>query len=361
MTSRFFKLLAFASLAALLDAQSQGAVNGPVAGYVFDTAAQGLRPILGLPGASRLGNPLSFGYQVAAAFVAPRLDTVLAVAPDGASHFFSIQNGALNEIAVNGLASAASPYLVSFSPSGKSLALYNGKAVQILTGLPASPQVSGAADLTSVGLPSALALSDDGAALLVSVNNSIHLFASSADLGKLMDTSASPAFAFAIGSHDAAISDTGAGLVLYRDLTGSGASQVVAAPDPSAKPSSALAFSADGTAIYLANASTQTITRFDLTAGASASLPCSCTPTTLARMGNVFRLTELSSDPLWLLDRPDAPQSGSNAQSGTNARVVFVPALVESVANPPRHSAPVHREPNRKSVEAVDPARLPAR
>src|SRR5579885_3021164 len=127
MTSRSFKLFAFASLAALLDAQSQGTINGPVAGYVFDTAAQGLRPILGLPGASRLGDPLSFGYQVAAAFVAPRLDAVLAVAPDGGSHFFTIQNGALSEIAVNGLAAAASPYLVAFSPSGKSLALYTGK------------------------------------------------------------------------------------------------------------------------------------------------------------------------------------------------------------------------------------------
>ncbi len=354
MTSRSFKLFAFASLAALLDAQSQGTINGPVAGYVFDTAAQGLRHILGLPGASRLGDPLSFGYQVAAAFVAPRLDAVLAVAPDGGSHFFTIQNGALSEIAVNGLAAAASPYLVAFSPSGKSLALYTGKSMQILTGLPASPVVSGAADLTSLGAPSALALSDDGAALLVSVNNSIHLFGSSTDLGKLMDTSASPAFAFAIGSHDAAISDTGAGVVLYRDLTGSGASQSVAPPDPSGKPSSAVAFSADGGAIYLANASTQTITRLDLAAGASASLPCSCTPTALARMGNIFRLTELSSDPLWLLDRPDA-----NTQSGANARVVFVPALVESAANPPRHSAPVHREPNRKSLE-VNSDRLPS-
>jgi hypothetical protein len=194
-----------------------------------------------------------------------------------------------------------------------------------------------------------MALSDDGAALLISVNNSIHLFGSYADLGKLMDTGASSAFAFAIGSHDAAISDTGAGVVLYRDLTGSGASQVVAAPDSSGKPSSALAFSADGAAIYLANASTQTITRLDLTAGASAILPCSCTPTALARMGNVLRLTELSSDPLWLLDRPDG------AQPGNNARVVFVPALVQSAANPPRHASPVHREPNRKSVE-TDPA-----
>jgi hypothetical protein len=349
MTSRSFKLFAFASLAALLDAQSQGTVNGPVAGYVFDIGTQGLRPILGLPGASLLGNPLSFGYQVAAAFVAPRLDTALAVAPNGAPHFFSIQNGALNEVAVNGLGAAASPYLVAFSPSGKSMALYTGKAVQILTGLPASPVVGGSADLTSLGTPSALALSDDGAALLVSVNNSIHLFGSYADLGKLMDTSASPAFAFAIGSHDAAISDTGAGVVLYRDLTGSGASQNVAPPDSSGKPSSALAFSADGTAIYLANASTQMITRLDLTAGAGATLPCSCTPTALARMGNVFRLTELSSDPLWLLDRPDS------TQSGTNARVVFVPALVESAANPPRHPAPVHREQNPKSVEP-DPA-----
>src|SRR5579875_417274 len=332
MTTRFLKLLALASLAAVLEAQSQGSVNGPVAGYVFDRASQGLRPILGLPGASRLGDPLTFGYEVASAFVAPRLDSVLAVAPDGAPHFFGLQNGTLSEIAVNGIGGVASSSLVAFSPSGKSLAFYTGNSAQILTSLPGSPAVSANIDLTALGTPTALAISDDGAALLVSVNNSIHLFGSGADLGKLMDTGASPAFAFAAGGHDAAVSDTGAGLVLYHDLTGSGAPQNIAAPDSSGQPSSALAFSADGSAIYVAHASMRAITRFDLTSGSSSSLPCSCSPATLTRMGSVFRLTGLSSDPLWLLDQPES-----------TARVVFVPALVQSAANPPLHPLPVRR------------------
>jgi hypothetical protein len=35
-------------------------------------------------------------------------------------------------------------------------------------------------------------------------------------------------------------------------------------------------------------------------------------------MGSVFRLTELGSDPLWLLDTPS-----------TGARIMFVPALAQ--------------------------------
>jgi hypothetical protein len=318
MTFRLFKLCAFASFAALLEAQ-QGTINGPVAGYVFDQASQGLRPILGLPGASLLGNPVSFGYNVTAAFVAPRLDAALAVAADGSSHLFTIQDGTLNEVAVDGLAAATSPYRVAFSPLGKSLAFSTGTAALIVTGLPGAPAVGGSVDLSTLGAPDALAVSDDGAALLVSVNNSIHLFGSYADMGKLMDTAGGPAIAFAGGSHDAAISDSGAGLVVYHDLLGSGDSQVVAAPDQSGTPSSAVAFSADGKEIYIANSSAQTVTRVDLVAGASNRLPCACSPTALARMGNVFRLTDLTTDPLWLVDQPES-----------TARVVFVPALQQS-------------------------------
>ncbi|HEY6373477.1 MAG TPA: hypothetical protein VIX37_23070, partial [Candidatus Sulfotelmatobacter sp.] len=36
--------------------------------------------------------------------------------------------------------------------------------------------------------------------------------------------------------------------------------------------------------------------------GDSAALTCDCTPSALIPMGSVFRLNELGSGPLWLLD-----------------------------------------------------------
>jgi hypothetical protein len=325
-------ICAFVSLAAVLEAQTQSTINGPVAGYVFDKVSEGLRPILGLPGASLFGSPVGFGYKVTAAFVAPKLDSSFAVASDGSSHLFRIQSGAVQEVSVGGLARAGFSYIAEFSPSGTAMALYTGGSVQFLTGLPGAPTVAGSVDLTQLGRPDALALSDDGTALLVSANNAITLFGSYASLGKLMDTAANPVMAFAAGTHDAAVSDTGAGVVLFQDLTGSVTSQVVAPPDQKAAPSSALAFSADGKSIYLASSSAQTITQLDLAAGTSNRLPCGCSPTALARLGNVFRVTELSAAvPLWLLDTPAG-----------GARLVFVPALAPSTA--PTRFAPIPRD-----------------
>ena len=316
MTSRIFPIVALASLAAVLDAQPQGTLNGPVAGYVFDKAARALRPVLGLPGASLLGSPIRWRYRVDQAFVAPKLDSAVGVTSEGAFRLFRMRDGLATEMAVDGLAPAGSSYRVAYSPSGGSVALYTGNRVQLVSGLPDAPVVGGSIDLTGAGTPSALAVSDDASTLLVSVNNSIRFFESYADMGKLMDTAPGALVAFAAASHDAAVADAGAGVVLFHDLVGAGASQVIAPPDENGAASSALAFSADGKALFLANAAAQAVTHLDLSAGSRNRIACGCSPTTLARMGDVFRLTELSGDPLWLLDAPES-----------TPRIVFVPAF----------------------------------
>jgi hypothetical protein len=187
--------------------------------------------------------------------------------------------------------------------------------VQLVSGLPDAPVVGGSIDLTATGVPSALAVSDDANTLLVSVNNSIRLFESYADMGKLIDTASGALVAFAAGGHDAAVADAGAGVVLFHDLAGAGASQVIAPPDDNGRASSALAFSADGKALFLASSTAQAVTQLDLASGSSTRIACNCSPMVLARMGSVFRLTEPSSDPLWLLDA-----------SESEPRIVFVPA-----------------------------------
>ena len=315
MTSRIFPIVALASLAAVLEAQPQGTISGPVAGYVFDKAAHAMRPVLGLPGASLLGRPMNWRYRVDQAFIAPKLDSAVGVTAEGAFRLFRMRDGIVTEMAVGGLAPAGSPYSVAFSPSGSSAALYGGNRVQLVSGLPDAPVLGGSIDLTAAGLPSALALSDDARTLLVSVNNSIRFFESYADMGKLIDTAPGALVAFAAGGHDAAAADAGAGVVLFHDLAGAGTSQVIAAPDQNGAAFSALAFSADGKTLFLASAAAQGVTQLDLAAGSRNRIPCGCSPTVLARMGRVFRLTELTADPLWLLDAPES-----------TPRVVFVPA-----------------------------------
>src|ERR1051325_3269137 len=78
-------------------------INGPVSGYVFDAAVHALRPILGLPGSSLLGRPLSLGFDVASAFVAPRQDFAFVVAADGSLHAIQLNAGTPSERPVDSL------------------------------------------------------------------------------------------------------------------------------------------------------------------------------------------------------------------------------------------------------------------
>ncbi len=303
-----------ALLPASLPAQT-GEIKGPVSGYVFDASTHSLRPILGIPGSSLLGDPLALGFDVASAFVAPRQDAAFVVAADGSLHAFGLNAGAAAERPVDSL--PASPQKVVFSPSGSAAALLSGGSIAVVKGLPDSPAIAGGLDLPSGTEPDALAISDDGAVLLVSANQAVRYYGSFSDLGKLLDSAGSVLMAFAAGGHDAAIADpSGAGILLFHDLTGATTSEVLATSDDTIAGAAALAFSADGKRLLVASSPARSVTSFDLAADGRTAIPCECIPKVLSRMGDLFRLNELGAEPLWLLDpRP------------SEARVLFVPAL----------------------------------
>jgi hypothetical protein len=334
MSARIFCIFSLIGLPVLVCGQ-QSQITGPVSGYVFDKSAHGLRPVQGLPGASLLGDPIDFGLQVASVSVAPRLDAAFVTAADGTLHLFRIQSGAPADLNLNGLAN--SPERVSFSPSGTAAALYGRGSVQIVSGLPDSATI--AASLTLPAAPDSLALSDDGTALMAASGNTVELFTGAADQGALTTTAGPALIAFAPSGHDAAVVDrTGAGVVLFHNLGLAVSSQNLAPIDDTIQSAAALAFSVDGQQLLVAGGSS--VTTFNLAAGARGAIPCGCTPSTLARMGDLFRLNELSQEPLWLLDaRPET------------AGVTFVPAAANS-------EAPVQRRPVRpeRPVRGLTPA-----
>src|SRR4051794_3629 len=77
--------VAIAVTAASLIAADSGGLSGPVAGFFFDRGAAVLRPIEGLPGAARLGAPVSLPFAVSLAAPASRRDYALAVPASGGS------------------------------------------------------------------------------------------------------------------------------------------------------------------------------------------------------------------------------------------------------------------------------------
>ncbi len=301
----------------------QGAVAGPTAGMVFDSGAQALRPVRGIPGASTLGEPIHVSYNLTAAYVSPRQDSVFGVADGGSTHLFTLNAGAAAEVSIDGLASA--PARVFFSPTGTAAALYSNGAVQIVTGLPAAPKVTGTLQLEPqsgisprrlrTAMPS-LAISDDGAYVLYASGNSIRLANPNEGSRQVITAGYGAALAFAPGGHDAAVAARGTGVVLIRDVPNVAAQQPLAADDPALDSIAGLAFSADGARLFAASASANSVIAFDTAALSRTEIACNCTPSALAAMGNLFRLNEAGAAPLWLFD-PDSP----------GPRIVFVPAL----------------------------------
>jgi hypothetical protein len=238
----------------------QGSIAGPLSGFAFDNSARVLRPIRGIPGASLIGDPIQFGFDLDSASVSPSLDSALvlsalnAVSAKGGMHLFRLNSGTPVERTPDGLAVAQG---VLFSPSGTAAALYDNRSLQVLKGLPDAPVIAATIPFSSIVdwsvtrrrtrrlIDEPLAISDDGGYLLVVYRGAIRLIGTAGDNRKLMDAAPGAWAAFAPGNHDAAVLDATAGLVLFQDVAGASVERVLAGPDSRMASPVGMAFSPD--------------------------------------------------------------------------------------------------------------------
>jgi hypothetical protein len=304
----------------------QGTLSGPVAGFVFDGPGQVLRPVQGVPGASLLGSAVNFGLPVQAVYVAPRQDSAIVVGVDQSLHLFQLNGGAPTEVSLGGLAGI--PDRVVFSPSGTAVALVSPGSARVLTGLPKSATFAGSVKVegtsfvamsgpNTVSFSASMALSDDGTYLMTVTEGSARLLSIQGQNRHLLAAQSTALVAFAAGGHDAAVMDSLTGLTLIRDASGAAGMELLAAPDEGLAGPAGLAFSQDLKTLYVASRTAQAVAAFDLAGASRTAISCACSPSTLAPMGNVYRLTELTAGPLWLFDG-----------TATTPRTVFVPARV---------------------------------
>jgi hypothetical protein len=311
----------------ILSAQ-QGTLTGPIAGFVYDNSAQSLRPINGVPGASLLGDSVNFGMPVSTLWVAPRQDSAIVVGVDQSLHLFLLNNGTPSEVSLGGF--SVLPERVIFSPSGTSVALIASGSAHLLTGLPNAPTQAGSVKVESRTLQGqtgafssftssspSIALSDDGTYLLTIAQGSARLLSIHGQNRSLLAAQASALVAFAAGNHDAAVMDSLTGLTLIHDAAGAAGMQLIAAPDDGLAGPRGLAFSSDEKMLYVASSTAQSVAAFNLVSVERAAISCACTPTTLVPLGSVYRLTDLTTGPLWLFDG-----------TASTPRTVFVPARV---------------------------------
>ena len=141
MSARNWQIPGLVCIAAGLAYAQQGNVAGPVSGIVFDRASRQLRPVLGIPGASLLGDPIVLEVEAASAWVAPLQTAAFVASSDGKLHWFRFDAGRASETPIG--EGAAAPQAVIFSPSGTAAVLVSGNRAHVIKGLPDAPAAGG--------------------------------------------------------------------------------------------------------------------------------------------------------------------------------------------------------------------------
>jgi len=297
-------------------------MSGSPLGFVFDPQIGGLRPILGIPGASIFGKTLGLSVDLSEAIVAPSRDHALAIT----------RNSDLVEIRQLSGRPAVRPILretslidvMRLSPTGAEAILCRRAAntFQLVSGLPGAPVAGEEFDLPHHGSLTALAVADSGRAALAGFSDgesgAIYLLSSTGQAAPVSSVRHPSSITFLSHSHDALVADKIEDKIyLLRNVTGNVATLLIADKREGVEGPVAVEASRDGKQMFAANARSKTILTFELGTGAHALHSCHCVPTTLNHLtGNaLYQLTEPSKGPMWLFDGDDP-----------HPRVVFVPA-----------------------------------
>jgi hypothetical protein len=310
---RFLVCICIALAGPVAAADSSG-LRTPALGFAYDARANRIRPINGLPGAAMLGDPIGQDSVFTAAVISPRQDLALAIsAADNGLLLVSLPGGETKALPE----AMTAPAHITFSPSGSAAAVW-GSRIQILTGLPDSPQIAELANpLTAV--PAAIAVSDDGQEVI--------LVSGDQDAGTVWQLGAGGSFlqlplsapavvAYRAKAHVAvAVTRSGDLYTVQSAADGGAVRQFYAGDDQTSDPVAAQ-FSTDGARAYTANAR-GTVAAIDLQSGSMAAVSCQCTPSALEALStaSLFRLTEISGRPVMLFDA-----------SSSTPRIWFVPA-----------------------------------
>jgi DNA-binding beta-propeller fold protein YncE len=314
----------------ILQAQPQG-IQGPILGFIPDTDGISIRPILGIPGASSLGDRLQLDVDIRRAVLSPKQDYALAVrAEDGQVIIVDLADGVpvVRPIDVG----HPGADLIAVSPTGSAAAIYRheSKAVQVIGSLPHTPTLIHEFDASHVpGRAASLALSDDGTIALVK-------FADADDRGWwLLDSSGASrrmvldrpsAAAFLPNRQDAIVIDDATRTAFLVLDVGRTATPIplISVPD-GIESFSSVSAAEDGGRVFLADIQSGQIAIVDIDSRAVMLTSCQCQPTGLYPLhgASIFRLGESSSEPVMVLD----------ASSG-EPRIMVIPPAASAVALP---------------------------
>lgn len=208
-------LVQFAAVAACAMAQTataQTIAGGPVTGSVFDTVSHSLRSIVGLPGAAFLAGSAVSTWDLAA----PSPDGSKALAIRGTEAYL-ISNLAQPDSAADLGPVIETADRIAWSDDSGTVAIYSSRSglLQRITDLAGSPAIQPPAQLNASGTVSAWKLAPDGGSLAWSTatanGGSVYMMSGSSPAARLADFRAPGALAFSADGSLLYVCDGGAG------------------------------------------------------------------------------------------------------------------------------------------------------
>ena len=300
-----------------------GALSPSVIGYAWDQSVPGLRPIVGVSGASSLGAPIFGDDKYASAVTSAQKQYALLT--DVKNRLFLALLPLGQPMALSdGLSSKQQ---VRLSPSGSAALIYapDQSSVILIQGLPQTPQLETISIPRSVAVNQA-AVGDTGLVVIATGAPGgtvvIRSLATSGTLGQIATLSRFGGLSFLPRSTSLVMADGGQNTVLLASgLPNSTTLSQVADATQGIHQPFLLAASSDGRWATVANQDASFV-RVDLTMHSAPSVAkCGCSPTALIPLsGNsAFLVSDLSAGPLWMFDGDPV-----------GSRVVFIAGLKQS-------------------------------
>jgi hypothetical protein len=193
---------------------SKLSIGTPTLGYIRDAEGLGLIPIRGVASASSAGDLVPAPASANRVFLPPRQHYALTEleTPYGIAVWHLARTHVVNGLDVLDRIQQALPHpeLVSFSPTGKTAALYSTVSgqVQVIAGLPGNPVIQSQFSTAPFNQLSTLLVSDDGRVLVGGTSSGQILLSSDGNAFRAMPWTYVPrAMSFVSNSHNLLISD----------------------------------------------------------------------------------------------------------------------------------------------------------
>ena len=311
--------------------QDLASLFGPLLGYVYDPAWQGIRAIRGIPGAAVLDRPADLGLALRAAVIAPSHEYALVITAD-ADRLGIVDLREQPRLTRIMEGQWSGPIRMAISPAGTAAALHSPAeaGVWIINGLPDHPWWAGRLELAREQVLGDFAISDDGTVVLAAVAPSsqggVLVLAPQGPTRVLFPSLRASAVAFLKHSLDAVIAEGERNEVYrLRDVKGAAELMRLASVADGISGPTSLAVSGDGSLLWVGNAQTNTVATVPLEGGPVRLISCPRAASELQPLrGNaVVRVGPGTSPPLWIL------QTGPD-----ESKLLFVPEIQSSADEP---------------------------